>query len=314
MRMRQITLQRLQVFAAIYEHRSISAAARALGIAQPTASRHLRDLEAAIQLSLFVLDRGRLAPTAEADALYADSRFLGEGVARLEGRIEALRRGSGSRLAVISVGLLMHDHVPDALGSVVRALPNVRLTVDVGTAEQQLRMIAAGQVDLGIAVGRMPGSDARLRTIGTGRLVALVPKGHELTAGPVDLAALVEANLIGLTPRGPLGRVLNDALLEKGLSRTDAVTVNALAAVAPLASSLGRPAVVDEFTAEATSLPGLAIVQLTEPVPFDIHAVMSAKSRSGTASAIFVDAMTRRLSDGRSDWQSTDYGLADHKR
>ena len=201
--MHRVTLQRLQVFVAIYERRSISAAARALAIAQPTASRHLRDLESAIGLSLFVLDRGRVAPTTEADALYADSRFLGEGVARLEGRIEALRRGSGSRLAVISVGLLMHDHVPEALAAVVRALPNIRLTVDVGTAEQQLRMIAAGQVDLGIAVGRIPAAEVRLETIGTGRLVALVPEGHDLAGSPVELGALADAGLIGLTSRGP---------------------------------------------------------------------------------------------------------------
>ena len=101
--MRQITLQRLQAFVAVYEHRSISAAARALGVSQPTASRHLRDLEAAIELSLFVLDRGRVVSTAEADALYADSRFLKDGITRLEGRIDALRRGAGSRFTVITV-------------------------------------------------------------------------------------------------------------------------------------------------------------------------------------------------------------------
>ena len=297
--MRQVTLQRLQVFAAIYEHRSISAAARALGIAQPTASRHLRDLEAAIRLSLFVLDRGRVAPTAEADALYADSHFLGEGMTRLEGRIEALRRGSGSRLAVISVGLLMHDHVPHALEAVVKALPNIRLTVDIGTAEQQLRMIAAGQVDIGIAVGRMPASEARLETIGMGRLVALVPEDHDLAGGPAKLEALVEAGLIGLTPRGPLGRVLNDALLAKGLSRTDALTVNALAAVAPLALALRRPAVVDEFTAEAARSQRLVTVQLAERVPFCVHAVTPARSQSETASEVFIESLKHQLGDGR---------------
>ena len=160
-------------------------------------------------------------------------------------------------------------------------------------------MIAAGQVDLGIAVGRVTASEARLRTIGTGRLAALIPEGHELARGPVGLDALVRAGLIGLTPRGPLGRVLNEALAAQGLSLPDTLTVNALAAVAPLALALGRPAVVDEFTARKISALGLATVPLEPSVPFDIFALMPAKPRNETAASVFAEAIALDLKSTR---------------
>ena len=68
--MRPLTLQRLEVFRAIHELGSITSAARELKLTQPTVSRHLRDLEAAIGLTLFEVDRGRLRPTADGDELF----------------------------------------------------------------------------------------------------------------------------------------------------------------------------------------------------------------------------------------------------
>ena len=56
-----------------------------------------------------------------------------------------------------------------------------------------------------------------------------------------------------------------------------------------------RPAIVDEFTAGATHVPGLTAVRLAERISFDIYAVMPLGIRGGRASAVFIDDLTRRL-------------------
>ena len=302
--MRSITLQRLQVFCAVYERGSITAAARALGLSQPTASRHLRDFEAGTGLSLFVLDGGRVAPTAQADALYADSRFLGEGIGRLEGRIDALRKGSGSRFALVSVGPMMADAVAHALRDLRNALPQLELAVDVATAEHQMRMVRSGQADMGVIIGEVAVADERLETLGMGRFVALVPKEGTLGLGPEEptsLEALAEADAIGLSPRGPVGRILNDALAERGLALSRHVTGTSLMAVPHLVRAMGRCAVVDEFTARANLFADLRVVPIEPALSFDVCAVSPMRQRNEMVAALFVDAMRRRLNDGRMD-------------
>ena len=61
MRFRQI-----EVFHAVYTHGSISAAARALGVSQPSVSKTLRHAEDSLGFRLFQLARGRLVPTETA--------------------------------------------------------------------------------------------------------------------------------------------------------------------------------------------------------------------------------------------------------
>lgn len=51
----------------------------------------VRDFEAALGLKLFALVKGRVLPPPEADAIYIESRFLDDEIARLERRVVSLR-------------------------------------------------------------------------------------------------------------------------------------------------------------------------------------------------------------------------------
>lgn len=289
---RPVTFQRLQVFCAVHERGSISAAARALGLSQPTASRHLRDLEAALGLALFRVDRGRIAPTPEADAIYEEARFLQDGLGRLDAQIEALRRGAGARLSVMCVGFLATDHLPRALAVVRRTMPHLRLDVDVGTADQQARAIEASRIDLGVAAGPAARAGSSRRAIGEGRLAALAPREHPLAAGrQVDLAGLAKADAVRLTPHGPIGRLLAEALAARGLSLDPGVTARSLLAAVSLARTLRRPVV--EFTGAATAGEDMVLLGLRQGLLFEI--AVTALATSG-AVTVFTEALEEALS------------------
>ena len=88
-------LHQLRVFAAVYRHRSFTKAAGEVRISQPTVSEHVKTLERELGCTLF--DRlGRLvAPTREAEILFARASQLLEDVARLAGELRGERELAG---------------------------------------------------------------------------------------------------------------------------------------------------------------------------------------------------------------------------
>lgn len=295
---RAITLHRLQAFCAVYERGSFSAAARVLAVSQPTISKHLRDLEAALKMPLFVLEGGRISPTAEADWLYSESRFLSDGLQSLAGRIEGLRGGTEQRLSAASVGLLMHRQMPMALARLRAEMPGLELSVSARTALEQLAALRAGQLDVGVCGGQIEAPDMHRRTIGAGHLVLLVPPGHSLeTRAAIDPAELPSMPALIRTPLDrPIGRLL--APIAGMPWRGDGhITCFSLEGMPPLARRLGLAAVVDNFTAASLQSQGLRVLPMDPPIRFDIHA-FSARPLSHLRPALrLVEAMEEALAE-----------------
>ena len=69
----------LEAFRAVVDHRSVTAAAGAMGVTQPAVSTQIARLEEMIGFALFERSGGRLKPTSEGMLFYAEAmRVLGE--------------------------------------------------------------------------------------------------------------------------------------------------------------------------------------------------------------------------------------------
>ncbi|GAA5075359.1 LysR family transcriptional regulator [Roseibacterium beibuensis] len=296
---RAITLQRLQAFSAVYECGSITGAAKAMSVSQPTVSKHVRDLEAALGVGLFLLQRGRVVPTAEADFLYVDSRFIGEGLRRLRATVQDLHTGAGRRLSVISVGLLAQRHLPRALAALRAAHPALSLDITLGNALEQLAALRSGQADLGFCAGLVEAADLWRTRIGRGKLVLLLPRDHPLASqSSVPEAAVRELTdciaMPGDRPLGKLARTLLPDLEEVAGS----ITCFSLEAMLPLCAALGRPAVVDSFTAAQISPDGPLVVRPLDPAPeFNVYAFSRRPPDSMGMPARLITAMTTTLAE-----------------
>ena len=297
-----ITLQRLHVFCAVYERNSITAAAQALGLSQPTVSRHLRDFEAASGLTLFVLERGRVWPTTEADALYSESRFLQDGIARLQTRIGNLREGTGSKLSVMSVGFMVPQYVACATSRLMDRMPKLRVSLDIATASRQLEAIRAGHVDLGIMAGRIATEDVDIWQIGKGRLVALVPKHLPLARRErATLPDIAELQTVDTVTKGPIGRILDEAMRARRLTTDGTIMCHSLMVVPHMADALGRVAIVDEFTARAHPYRSLRVMPLAEQITFPIFAAAQSPSGSRVAADHLVEILQDLLERPEAD-------------
>lgn len=295
--MKQLTLQRLQVFCAVYEHGSISHAARHLGISQPTASRHIRDFEAALKFSLFENRRGQLTPTREADAIYDESRMLSEGITRLEHHVESLSDGAASRLAVATNSLFAREHLAYATERVLEAFPQLKFSATITLLEHQIALIRSGRADLSFAVGPVDGQGLHVSEIGTGEMVVMMPEDcnpehpDRIALNQIDR----EREMLCMSPRGAIGRMVQDALARHDIEPSNQIRSHSLDVLPFLARMRGAVTIVDNFTAGMAPVPGMKVLRLRPKLTFGIKMISLAPLTPGTAHAHFAKSMERAL-------------------
>ena len=106
-----MTIRQLEYFCAVAEGRSISAAARALHVAQPPISRQIAQLEAELGVQLFARESRGMKLTEAGQALYRQSRSLFLNLRRVEENVRSIGAGEGGR---INVGVI-YSAMPYAL-------------------------------------------------------------------------------------------------------------------------------------------------------------------------------------------------------
>lgn len=141
---------RLRLLVAIDHEGSVSAAARSIGIGQPTASEHLRLLEAAAGQRLVERNgRGsRLTSAGRVLALHA-----GQALATLRAGEEELAALAGLEAGTIHIGASTTPGVyllPDTLGCFRRDHPNVRVEVEIASTGEIVERVLSGRVQLAL--------------------------------------------------------------------------------------------------------------------------------------------------------------------
>jgi molybdate transport repressor ModE-like protein len=141
---------RLRLLVEIGRQGSVSAAARAIGIGQPSASEHLRTLEGAAGQRL--VERGgrgsRLTEAGQVLALHA-----GQALATLDAGEEELRQLAGLEAGTIRIGASTTPGVyllPDTLGCFRRDHPNVAVEVEIASSGDILQRLLDGHVQLAL--------------------------------------------------------------------------------------------------------------------------------------------------------------------
>lgn len=123
-------------FLAVLEQGSLSAAARALGLTQPTLGRHIDALETALQLKLFTRSFDGFAPTDAAQALRPYAVGLADTAAALQ------RTASGQREGVRGTVRITASEVVG-----VEVLPPILTTLRQDHPELVVELVLSNQMD-----------------------------------------------------------------------------------------------------------------------------------------------------------------------
>lgn len=141
---------RLRLLVEIGRRGSLSAAAEAIGIGQPSASQHLRLLETAAGQRL-VERSGRGSRLTEAGEILAAR--AAQALATLGSAEEELAALAGLQTGTIHLGASSVPGVyllPDTLGCFRRDYPHVTVEVEIAASDEVLRRLLAGRVQLAL--------------------------------------------------------------------------------------------------------------------------------------------------------------------
>jgi molybdate transport repressor ModE-like protein len=192
---------RMRLLVEIERQGTLSAAAAAIGIGQPSASQHLRLLEAAAGQRL-VERSGRGSSLTEAGKVLAGR--AAQALASLGAAEEELHALDGLQTGTIRVGASTAPGaylLPDTLGCFRRDFPGVTVEVEIAASGEILDRLLAGRVQLAIVGAQQADSRVRLEPFLEDEIVGIAKPGVlPLKAGKLNPARIASLTLLGREP------------------------------------------------------------------------------------------------------------------
>ena len=186
----------VQVFLAVLDHGSFSAAARALGRVPSAISMAMANLEADLNLQLFERVGREPRPTPAARALEPQARLLAAQLQQLNAQALALTQGLEERLTLAIAPELLAAHWSAPLATLAQEFPLLQVEVLAAPQADALALLHAGRAQLALVFER-PSIDGRegFQEVGSETLVAVMAPQH-----PVLVAERAAAVALGQAP------------------------------------------------------------------------------------------------------------------
>jgi DNA-binding transcriptional LysR family regulator len=185
-------LREMEVFRHVMELGSVTAAAAALNISQPAVTRMLQKAEARLGFALFVRERQRLRPTAEAQIMFAGTLGAFTAIELVQRLAGELREGRAGILAIAAIPSLASSILPAAIRRFRQKRPESAITLQTFSAHEIIQRIASHRDDLGFIIGPVGHEAVAVRDLRTTSLACVMPPGHALagrrSVGPEALA------------------------------------------------------------------------------------------------------------------------------
>jgi DNA-binding transcriptional LysR family regulator len=269
-----MNLRHIEIFHAVYVNGSVSAAARALNVSQPSVSKMLRHAESLLGFQLFQRTNGGLVPTEDAHVLFTEVSEIQDRVYALREAGRNLRKGIGGTLRISALPSLALEALPAAVSRFMRSHENVKFDLQTVHHDDLLRKLYERETDVAIAYQVPPTAPLGHRWLGEGELVVLYREADMPDAPPrVELERLRGKRFISLAASGPIGQLFTQELQRLELELDEVVSARTFYIASALVRQGVGMTVVDSFTAQAALAPGLAMRPLKPQVTFDIHAM-----------------------------------------
>jgi DNA-binding transcriptional LysR family regulator len=291
-----MNLRQIEVFRAVMLAGSVTDAARLLHVSQPGISRMLAHIELQLGLTLFERKKGRLMPTPEALALYAEVAEVYGGIRRVSECAQELKTGARLSLRVLASPSTALVAVPRAVASLAAQFPAAKLFVETLPAREMVNRLISREAD--VAISTLPIDNALLNSkpVGQWRLACVFPKGHALgrkrSLQPRDV---VHERLIWFNRETPQGRIIADWCASNKVEESSSFEVRAGQMACALAASGAGIAIVDDLTARACRTEELDFRPITGSPSFGIFAVTLAGFAPSAIASRLIELTTASL-------------------
>jgi DNA-binding transcriptional LysR family regulator len=245
-------LRHIEVFRALMLTHSVTRAAELLHTSQPTASRFLGDLEREIGFKLFNRTGGKLTPTPEAEALYAEVQRSFSGLDRIAEVAAGIAGFRGDTLRISSIPAFSLGVLIDITRRFREPHEGVAITLEVNSFNEVVRNVAANQSEIGFVAYPVDHAGLSQHPITQGQSVCAMPAGHRLAAKrSVTAEDLRDEPFISISRNVPSGQHADRIFAEAGVERRIVLeTQTAAVACAFVKTGMGV-SILDPFTVAA---------------------------------------------------------------
>ena len=221
MNLAAVDLHLLVTLEALLAERSVTRAARRLGLSQPAVSHALQRLRDLLDDPLFVRAPGGLQPTDRALGLAGPLGQALDGVRRTLAGPEGFDAATARRTFAVATA----DHgsfvlLPELWATLNAEAPGVDVTVRVDTVDQGMRELADGELDLLIGPYQREVPGYHRQRLLHERFVCVLRRGHPAARrGGLTLDAWLALPHLLVAPRGKPGSAVDAALAAMGRAR-----------------------------------------------------------------------------------------------
>ena len=289
-------LRHIEVFHAVYSCGSVTRAAEALKVSQPSISKVLAHAEQQLGFPLFDRVRGKLIPTAEANQLFIQVAQVNEGVERVRQLAANLRSAEKGAIRIAATPAFGIDFLPGAIASYREDHGDIMFSLETLRHEELSSALMDSRVDIGLAFdpGNLPGISGEL--LGYGRFVVLVPSNMDVGGdGALQLQDLTGLPFISLDNQGPLDRYLTKYVEESDIQLKSVVTAGSYQLAKAFVSHGMGLCIADEVTARSGTHDGLEIRELKPALKFRISALHTDQESTSLICADFIEHLKHSL-------------------
>jgi len=298
-------LTQIRDFLAVVECGGIRAAARKLGVSQPTVTKSVRSLEAELHLQLLGRSANGIVPTAAGRAFFARARVAHSELRKAEEEAAQLGGPNGGAVAFGVGNLGATLIVPEAVARFRRQFPRASIRIVEGLAHRLLPSLRDETLDFVMGLRPATALDAalRFRPLYRSELVVAARKGHPLRNAR-SIAALAACEWLSTStlnlPGGPLERVFAGiAAAPRSVIQCESYnTVVALLASTDMVGLLQRRTLKEPFARD--TLQELAVAEMLPSVTAGIYTRADTPlTRAAAAMARAASAVARELTRAR---------------
>lgn len=277
--LRGVNLNLFVALEALLEERSVTRAARRMGLSQPAASRALAELRRIFEDPLLVKIKGGHDLTPRARALIAPvRRALTELQRTLEHQLEFEPKQTRRALRIASADVITAVVLPSLRRLLQREAPHASVEVLRFDHRGVINRLEDGDIDVALGVELSGHAELESRVLGHGRLVCFSRAEHPVIDGPPDLERWLSCDHLLVSPGGGRKGFVDVALAAMGRERRVALRLPYFLAAMPLVERTDIIANMPNWMASLADPARVAVHPLPIAVPpFPLRMIWHAR-------------------------------------
>lgn len=272
-----------KVFNMVVKYQSITAAAKAMDLTQPTVTHYIQKLEENLNCILFLRGKRGITLTPEGEIIYHYIDIACENMMRAEKELERYRKNESGELAIGANETTLHHFLFPYITKYRQLYPFIKLKIYNNVAPVIMEQIERGNLDCGIIFSHNNFEKEELFVKELANLPYIMISGNamiELKNRQVMLRELENYPFVGLDENTLSGQAHRKYFIENNFEyQPEIILATADLVVPTVANNLGIGLVPKPFATDALNQGEIFEIEIKEEIPYSSICFVCEKSR-----------------------------------